>query len=632
VADKPIIKIEVDSEDFDVFADKFNAYREHLKNNPEAWASVNKEIGGVKNAFESAGTAFDRVQKGAKDPAVPRAFDLITKNAKASEKSWGNISKEIEKSSKFMQGLVRGSINFSAFGGLAGAIGGLGATIFGSTLLSASSVAAQNSSSRGLGLELGKESAFNTFFKRFGLNSNDLESMENAKEDVTQQTPLLNAGITSKQINSEDAEELQFDFAKRVGKQYSEWEKTSPAFALTQAQAFGYTNFYSPDQMRNLGSYANSGELDKAQDQFNSHWKEMGVSQSQADEASAFDTHQAANFKEIETAFDAAVIKLTPALDRWSDAATKLSVSLIAGAANLVDAVASPPHKEGEPYAPGVVGGFQKAGDWIWDNVLGGWKKNHTEAGQPEGLAPSAGGATSSWNALLDSVKGIESDNNPNAENPNSHAKGAYQLMDDTAKQYGVDPFDEKASRGAAQKLLQHDLAKFGDMRKALAAYDWGEGNLDKDINGYKDKKGVWHAGHGDQWDQFLPKETSDYLNKYDAYGVDLNLADYDPSNSAAQPATQTPTPTGVQPATQTPNHTGVPPSAASVKMTEYANYIKSLFREGGGNQIFGPRMNNDQDAPRKANNTVTPQQNIGVTVNTAPGADVSVTGASLVQ
>ena len=41
----------------------------------------------------------------------------------------------------------------------------------------------------------------------------------------------------------------------------------------------------------------------------------------------------------------------------------------------------------------------------------------------------------------------------------------------------------------------------FGDARKAIAAYNWGEGNVQADV-----------ARWGSAWDQHLPRETTGYL------------------------------------------------------------------------------------------------------------------------
>ncbi len=89
-------------------------------------------------------------------------------------------------------------------------------------------------------------------------------------------------------------------------------------------------------------------------------------------------------------------------------------------------------------------------------------------------------------------------------------AKGHFGFMDDTAKEYGLDdPNDlQKSAQAAAHKfsdLLRH---YDGDIAKAIAGYNWGEGNakhprLDADI-----------ARYGDKWLQHVPQETFDYVNR----------------------------------------------------------------------------------------------------------------------
>jgi hypothetical protein len=56
--------------------------------------------------------------------------------------------------------------------------------------------------------------------------------------------------------------------------------------------------------------------------------------------------------------------------------------------------------------------------------------------------------------AYLDRLEMIESGGNPLAKNKNSTAKGAYQFIDSTAKQYGLkDPYNREESRKAAEAL-----------------------------------------------------------------------------------------------------------------------------------------------------------------------------------
>lgn len=75
-------------------------------------------------------------------------------------------------------------------------------------------------------------------------------------------------------------------------------------------------------------------------------------------------------------------------------------------------------------------------------------------------------------------------------------AKGWFGFMDATAAQYGVtDPNNrEQAAEGAAHYMSDLRAHYNGDLFKALAAYNWGPGNVDK--------KGVGN----------LPDETADYV------------------------------------------------------------------------------------------------------------------------
>lgn len=96
----------------------------------------------------------------------------------------------------------------------------------------------------------------------------------------------------------------------------------------------------------------------------------------------------------------------------------------------------------------------------------------------------------------------LESGGNPGATNAKSGAKGLSQFMPDTAKQYGVDTSDPKSSIKGHAAYMADLLAKFsGDYTKALAAYNWGPGNL----SGVIEK---W----GDAWQDHLPAETKAYV------------------------------------------------------------------------------------------------------------------------
>ena len=76
--------------------------------------------------------------------------------------------------------------------------------------------------------------------------------------------------------------------------------------------------------------------------------------------------------------------------------------------------------------------------------------------------------------ALLKAVARVESDFNPRAVSPKG-ALGLMQLMPETARIVGVkDPFDPRENLEGAARFLKGLLMEFGDLRKALAAYNAG--------------------------------------------------------------------------------------------------------------------------------------------------------------
>jgi len=109
----------------------------------------------------------------------------------------------------------------------------------------------------------------------------------------------------------------------------------------------------------------------------------------------------------------------------------------------------------------------------------------------------------------------VESGFNASARSP-AGAVGMFQLMPATAKALGLSlfPFDQRkqlepAGRAAAQSL-RHLHAKFGDWRLAVAAYNCGEGTVQKMLKRYGATSYERIATH-------LPAETQMYVPKVEA-------------------------------------------------------------------------------------------------------------------
>lgn len=84
--------------------------------------------------------------------------------------------------------------------------------------------------------------------------------------------------------------------------------------------------------------------------------------------------------------------------------------------------------------------------------------------------------------ALIEKIIMAESKGDPNAKS-SAGAQGLMQIMPETAKEIGLEnPFDPEENIKAGTKYFAELHKQFkGDTRKALAAYNWGQGNVKED-------------------------------------------------------------------------------------------------------------------------------------------------------
>lgn len=132
---------------------------------------------------------------------------------------------------------------------------------------------------------------------------------------------------------------------------------------------------------------------------------------------------------------------------------------------------------------------------------------------------------------LLKAQAMAESNLDPKAVSP-AGAQGIAQFMPATWQEWGEkaggfigDPFDPADAIPAQARYLAWLLAKLdGDVPSALAAYNWGIGNV---------RRLVTARGHLDE--TALPRETRDYIARIRRFQTALT-ADHFPNNANPQP------------------------------------------------------------------------------------------------
>ena len=85
-------------------------------------------------------------------------------------------------------------------------------------------------------------------------------------------------------------------------------------------------------------------------------------------------------------------------------------------------------------------------------------------------------------------------------------AVGMFQFMPATARELGIDPLNWRQAADGAARYLKSLRGQFGSWELALMAYNWGQGNVRKYLDGAKTP----------------PKETRNYVAQI---GADVSLA-----------------------------------------------------------------------------------------------------------
>jgi hypothetical protein len=502
MATKSIINIEVDDSQFKAFYEIFSKYQ------------------------KAAGEVPDEINKATK---FQKAFGDAVQSQLVNMRKMSSLAKDINKS---ILGIGAGLIKI---GGLGAGLAGF--SFFGLDILGRSAVAGQRQA-RGLGLNQGQVKAFKTDFSRF-ISDSILSSVAGAQNDLSKRAYLaLATSTTYKQAGEMGVDQLAIKATMRA----NEWWNKTPA-SMRSEQTFAATGLpqigMTMEDARRLGNTPRS-ELMTAQGQYGTDVKSLAISDKNTAAWYQLTRQVTLAGQVIETSLINKLQSLAPVLGGMVNNLTHDFEALVSGVSEkslneLGDSIKSFAEYLGSPQTLQNFKDFgsaimdvthiilkavayftpnSKTGIFSHDGFLAPakdreeiLKKLHAEDAAKKKTEQLS--YLENYNKLppgvLDSIWMQESARGKNKGLSKAGALGDFQFMPGTAKEYGItDRSDFSQEAFGAASLMHKNMIKYhGDMRKALAAYNWGSGHVDKDI-----------AAHGAKWEQYAPKETQNYINQ----------------------------------------------------------------------------------------------------------------------
>lgn len=539
---KSVIDIDLDDSKFARFKELFDRYHETLAKTPAIWKSVNKEQQNIATAFERHTAAMlAQIQLGHETEEEDKNRFTRLSN---SERLWVSISKSSATIAKNVLDIGAGVLKWGAIigGGL------LGGSLFGLNRLGGA-VGEERRSSMGLGLSIGEQQAFKVNFGRMVNSDSFLSGINSAVSDLSKQGPLYAIGVNPNQSTEEVAlQTLKVLRQKALATPVNQLGILESAYGLQdlgvsledlrRLRATPEAEFQG--QMRHFGQDVTSFGLppDVAL-----KWQDFSTQMSRAGEtifktfvlglgplAAPLEHLSAAFVKFLGTAMapgglmDKAINNVAKWLDSF--AGTLETPAFLESVRNFVSDVGVMAHaiREAIDWIKGVPAVKDQPGAALLGGVQGAVNANWRDQFKKDpstqkylGLLAEADKNFSLPAGTLERQWMAESGGSLNPANSKKGAMGPFQFMPDTASELGIHPHDPLQAAWGAGVMDSRLLNKYhGDMQKALAAYDFGEGNLDK----------VIHA-HPTDWLLYTPTETQGYVKKQmtgQAPGVVINI------------------------------------------------------------------------------------------------------------
>ncbi|MEX3914891.1 lytic transglycosylase domain-containing protein [Paraburkholderia sp. BR10872] len=524
----------------------FAAHKKQLASMPATWGSIGKAMNAAVQPFVRIAASVSVMNSRLKD-----APTFMGKMRVIAQSVVGVVDKIAKGAFSIAKNIGKATLSLLKWGGLASIFSGLlgGVGLFGIDRL-ANSASNIRRESQGLGVSPGELQAARINFGKFTDVDSTLENVANARSDVSKRWVFSALGVNPDRGSNVDVFADSLKAAKHAFEQSG----------MTQqgAEAHGLTELFSMDDLRRLHAMTDQ-EIDDSvrkqqadkqaldvSDQTLRGWQSLKIQLDRAgtqienvlitklsslsDPLSSLSgavvdaITMFANDKDlpgyIQTLGDkirefATYLTSDQFKSDMEDFAEKVK-KVASGLGDLFDWIYSKlkflgiikePTGSTQPNATGQTGQSKEASGWgsltptSIDNLA--WKVRNLADDQPN-YFPDIEKRNKLPAGSLEKIQRIEFSGKDlsKAVSPKG-AKGPFQIMESTAKQYGLDdPFNLHDSAETAGKILGDLMKKYkGDFEKAAAAYNWGAGNVDKDL-----------ATNGDQWKSHLPKETRDYI------------------------------------------------------------------------------------------------------------------------
>jgi hypothetical protein len=551
---RSVVDIDVNSPSMKEFLEAWTKYQTGLAKNPAMWDDVKAVVETVAAVQKDVTKEIDNQAE-----AVKRLSEEQEKIEKASEASEANRQKSIQKRIDSEKKATRlalegiksvGSAALALSLGIGGAVllaGMAGISAFGNI---GSRVASDQRSATGVGLTIGQKKALELNFGQIVDVGSTTSAIADIHSDKSKWGTFAQMGI-----NAEGKSEAQLftEMILRTKKLWSQGDKSQQ-----YAQANGLLGPFTMGDIRNIDATPES-ELRRLAGRTAKDSGNLGLSPKAIEEWRTFSRTLTEAKIKIQTTLIEGLAPVARVFDKLTGVISGIIEKLVHNKDfdKWIDKFSKAMEAFGDYLGSekfitdmknfaedfGIVA--KKIHDGlVWLNVIpdrekqAAMKQYHAEggiAGRVRSSAAMVGGQISgAWNRLtgpnsalnavaarygisgqfLHNIHGIESNFGRNAGTSSAGALGPFQFMPATARQYGVtDRRDFGQSSDAAGRYFRDLLKQFGgDLRKAAAAYNWGPGNLRRDIR-----------NHGDDWLRYAPKETQSYVARA-TRGVDVNV------------------------------------------------------------------------------------------------------------